>query len=50
VKYIKFYGGPCYLDRLDKLKQESEAAKNSLREEGKGIVEGTKTGKKRKRR
>ena len=49
VEY-KFFGGPSYLDRLDKLIQESEAAKNSLREEGEGTVEETKTGKKRKNR
>ena len=47
VEY-KFFGGPSDLDGLDKLIQESEAAKNSLREEGEGIVEETKTGKKRK--
>ena len=49
VEY-KFFGGPSYLDRLDKFIQESEAAKNSLREEGEGTVEETKTGKKRKSR
>jgi len=50
VEYINSLGVPRYLDRLDKHIQESEAAKNSPREEGEGIVEETRTGKKRKRR